>query len=247
MKIALAQINPVIGDFDFNLSRMRHWIVRARRAGCELIVFPELAVSGYPPQDLLERRGFVENQQAALDKLLAEVEGIAVLCGVATRHQDSGAGRPLHNSALLYAHGRRQWAHKRLLPTYDVFDEARYFEPGRQSAIFDLSGIKLGVTVCEDIFNYQGVEPGALGGGGPRGIPARRYAVDPLSDLLASPAGGPDILINIAASPFSLGKCGLRVDFFRRLCRRTGLPLLYVNQVGGQDSLLFDGHSLALN
>ncbi len=246
MKIALAQINPVIGDFGFNLSRMRHWIARARTAGCRLVVFPELAVSGYPPQDLLERRGFVENQQAALDEMLAAIEGIAVLCGVVTRHQDSGAGRPLHNSALLYDQGRRQWNHKRLLPTYDVFDEARYFEPGRQSVIFDLAGIKLGVTVCEDIFNYQGVEPVALGGG-VQGVPARRYAADPLTDLLASPAGSPDILINIAASPFSLGKCGAKVDFFRRLCRRTGRPLLYVNQVGGQDSLLFDGHSLALN
>ncbi|MFW8601138.1 NAD+ synthase [Desulfobacterota bacterium M19] len=247
MKTALAQINPVIGDFDFNLSRMRYWITRARRSGCELIVFPELAVSGYPPQDLLERRGFVENQLTALDKFLAETEGIAVLCGVVTRHRDSGAGRPFHNSALLYAHGRWQWTHKRLLPTYDVFDEARYFEPGRQSAVLTLDGIKLGITVCEDIFNYQGLEPAALGGGGSRGIPARRYTVDPLTDLLTSPAGGPDILINIAASPFSLGKCGARTDFFHRVCRRTGLPLLYVNQVGGQDSLLFDGHSLALN
>jgi len=247
MKIALAQINPVIGDFDFNLSRMRHWTARARAAGCGLIVFPELAVSGYPPQDLLERRGFVENQLTALDRFLTETEGIAVLCGVVTKHRDSGAGRPLHNSALLYAHGRRQWVHKRLLPTYDVFDEARYFEPGRQSAVLVLDGIKLGVTVCEDIFNYQGLEPAALGGGGSGAVPARRYAVDPLSDILASPAGGPDILINIAASPFSLGKCGARTDFFRHLCRRTGLPLLYVNQVGGQDSLLFDGHSLALN
>ncbi len=247
MKIALAQINPVIGDFDFNLSRMRHWTAQARRSGCGLIVFPELAVSGYPPQDLLERRGFVENQLTALDGFLAETEGIAVLCGVVTRHRDSGAGRPLHNSALLYAHGRRQWVHKRLLPTYDVFDEARYFEPGRRSAVLTLDGVKLGITVCEDIFNYQGLEPAALGGSGPPAVPARRYAVDPLSDLLASPAGGPDILINIAASPFSLGKCGARTDFFRHVCRRTGLPLFYVNQVGGQDSLLFDGHSLALN
>ncbi|MCK9293611.1 MAG: NAD+ synthase [Desulfobulbaceae bacterium] len=231
MKLALTQINPVIGDFTGNIAHIARQIAIARNAGCQLAVFPELAISGYPPQDYLEHEAFLNQQQAAIARLVAEAQGIGVLCGAITRHSGS-TGKPLHNSALLFEGGKILFsAHKRLLPTYDVFDESRYFEPGQASSAFTYQGIRLGITICEDIFNDEDSFPHPL------------YQANPVADLTQA---GIDLLINIAASPFTIGKQQLRRTIFSQLCRKYHIPLAYVNQVGGQDSILFDGASMVL-
>ena len=231
MKVALIQLNPVIGDFSGNIAKISRYLEKAAQAGCGLAVLPEHAISGYPPQDYLEHEAFLGQQEAAINALVAGVRGIGVLCGAITRHSGS-TGKPLHNSALLFENGRILFAaHKRLLPTYDVFDEARYFEPGEASIPFPYKGLRLGITICEDIFNDEDSFPHPL------------YQVNPVADLTRS---GIDLLINIAASPFTMGKQQLRLTIFSQLCRKYQTPMLYVNQVGGQDSVLFDGASLVL-
>ena len=238
MKIALVQINPVIGDFAYNITRIISWADRARSRGCELAVFPELCLCGYPPQDLLERPAFIAQHDNALQELIARVSGIAIICGHLEKHTDS-TGKPLHNSASLIADGRLLFtAQKRLLPTYDVFDEARYFEPGRRSQSCQYKGLRLGITVCEDIWNDKG------------SFPQHLYATDPVTDLIScrqSGEAGIDLLVNISASPFQIDKETLKHDIFTRVCTNNNLPLIYVNQVGGQDSLLFDGRSMAMD
>lgn len=238
MKIALVQIDPVIGDFAYNSARIISWAQKAREKGCDLVVFPELALCGYPPQDLLERHAFIDAHDRALQQLIANISGIALICGHLERHTDS-TGKPLHNSVSLIEDGKRLFtAQKRLLPTYDVFDEARYFEPGRRSRAFRYKGRNLGLTVCEDIWNDKGSFPHQL------------YATDPVSDLVSGLREGEntlDLLINVSASPFQINKEATKHDIFTRVCRNNNLPLVYVNQVGGQDSLLFDGRSLAMD
>ncbi len=246
MKIALIQINPTVGDFQGNLATIRAWSERAKAAGCGLAIFPELALSGYPPQDLLERPAFISRQLEALQDLQGQDLRIDLLCGLITRNT-TAPGKPLHNSAALITPGETRLLHKRLLPTYDVFDEARYFQPGISSVPLAWQGLRLGVSICEDIYNDPSLR-GSLLAAHPSfdDSPPQLYHANPISDLLQDPAQRPDFLINIAASPFQVGKPEAKLDFFSRLCRRTGLPLLYVNQVGGQDSLLFDGHSLII-
>ncbi len=235
MKIALIQTNPVIGDLARNTAMIAARLDEARAAGCELAILPELAVSGYPPQDLLERPAFLADQERAVARLVADTRDIGVLCGVVRRHTGE-FGKPLHNSAILFADGKvLATAHKRLLPTYDVFDESRYFEPARASVSVSFRGLKLGLTICEDIWNDQDL------------FPHRLYAGDPAADLLAEPGRRPDLLVNIAASPYHRGKGGLKRRILENICRKYAVPLCYVNQVGGQDSLLFDGNSLALD
>jgi NAD+ synthetase len=238
MKIALVQINPVIGDFAYNRTQIISWAEKARSRGCDLVVFPELSLCGYPPQDLLERPAFIAQHDKALQRLVSEVSGIAIICGHLEKHTDS-TGKPLHNSASLIADGKLLFtARKRLLPTYDVFDEARYFEPGRRSQSCRFKGLHLGITVCEDIWNDKNSSPQQL------------YATDPVSDLvsgLQAQGGKIDLLVNISASPFQIDKEAVKHDIFTRVCTNNNLPLVYVNQVGGQDSLLFDGWSMALD
>jgi NAD+ synthetase len=231
MKVALIQLNPVIGDFAGNIAKISRYVEKAAQAGCGLAVLPEHAISGYPPQDYLEHEAFLSQQEAAINALVAGVRGIGVLCGAITRHSGS-TGKPLHNSALLFENGSILFAaHKRLLPTYDVFDEDRYFEPGEASSPFTYKGARLGITICEDIFNDEDSFPHPL------------YQVNPVADLTRA---GIDLLINIAASPFTIGKQRLRLTIFSQLCRKYQTPMVYVNQVGGQDSVLFDGASLVL-
>ena len=231
MKVALIQLNPVIGDFSGNIAKISRYVEKAAQAGCGLAVLPEHAISGYPPQDYLEHEAFLSQQEAAINALVAGVRGIGVLCGAITRHSGS-TGKPLHNSALLFENGSILFAaHKRLLPTYDVFDEDRYFEPGEASSPFTYKGARLGITICEDIFNDEDSFPHPL------------YQVNPVADLTRA---GIDLLINIAASPFTIGKQQLRLTIFSQLCRKYQTPMVYVNQVGGQDSVLFDGASLVL-
>lgn len=238
MKIALVQINPVIGDFAHNSSQIITGAERARAKGCDLAVFPELALCGYPPQDLLERPAFMAEHDRALQTLVDSVTGIAILFGHLEKHTDS-TGKPLHNSVSLFENGKHLFAaQKRLIPTYDVFDEARYFEPGRRSRSCRYKGLNIGITICEDIWNDKG------------SFPQQLYAADPIADIVADlQARGlqMDLLINISASPFQIDKEAVKYDMLKRVCLHNKLPLIYVNQVGGQDSLLFDGWSMVLN
>ncbi len=234
MKIALIQTNPVIGDFAANTANMLEWLAKAREAGCGLVVFPELAVSGYPPQDLLERPSFSLDHAEALRDFAGKCHDIDVICGIIEPHTGP-SGNPLHNSAALIQNGAVAFtAQKRLLPAYDVFDERRYFEPGRKSRLCRIGGITVALTVCEDLWNDD------------ESVGRRLYEQDPVVELLQGETR-PELLINIAASPYHLGKGEIRQGIFSRLCRKHRIPLLYANQVGGQDALLFDGRSLAVD
>ncbi|HDZ76106.1 MAG TPA: NAD+ synthase, partial [Desulfobacteraceae bacterium] len=229
MKIALIQTNPVIGDFVRNSAMILAGIERARDRGCGLAIFPELTLCGYPPQDLLERSAFIEAHDRALETVINRTRGIGVILGALERRP--GPGKPLYNSALLINEGRvLARTRKQLLPTYDVFDETRYFEPGTTSVMTPFRELHIGLSVCEDIWSHD-----------------RHYSVDPVADMLQSGTTTTACLVNISASPYYHGKIGERKKVFARLCREHRLPLLYVNQVGGQDSLIFDGHSMAMN
>jgi NAD+ synthetase len=238
MKIAMVQINPLIGDFFYNSEKILTWTDRAGKEGCDLAIFPELALCGYPPQDLLERPQFIADHDSALKDLAGRISGIAVICGHLEKHTGE-CGKPLHNSASLIKDGAVQFTvQKRLLPTYDVFDEARYFEPGSRSRSYLYKGLNMGITVCEDIWNDKG------------GFPQKLYATDPIRDLvsdLLEEGGKIDLLINISASPFHIGKDRIKQKIFTGVCRDNNVSLIYVNQVGGQDALLFDGWSTAMD
>jgi len=229
MKIALIQTNPVIGDFPGNSAGILHWTAKAREAGCGLAVFPELSLCGYPPQDLLERGDFIAAHDRHLKTLMTRVQDIGVLLGIIEKR--TGPGKCLYNSALLFENNREiARARKQLLPTYDVFDETRYFEPGNASVVAAYRGINLGLTVCEDIWFGD-----------------RSYALNPIREMFAPGTGQPDCLVNISASPYYHGKLSVRNNVFTSLCREHRIPLLYANQVGGQDSLIFDGHSMVID
>ena len=238
MKIALIQINPIIGDFGYNSNKIVFWANKAREKGCDLAVFSELALCGYPPQDLLERPAFIAEHDRVLQGLIKGISGIGVICGHLEKNTDD-IGKPLHNSASIIENGSILFsAQKRLLPTYDVFDEARYFEPGRCSKSYLYNGLTMGITVCEDIWNDKG------------SFPQKLYAADPITDLvsgLQDTGGNIDLLINISASPFHIDKENVKEEIFTKVCQNNNVPLIYVNQVGGQDSLLFDGRSMAMN
>lgn len=228
MKIALVQTNPVVGAFDRNLRQILEWIERAKQAHCDLVVFPELSLCGYPPQDLLERPSFLDAHDRVLVELIRQLDGITCVIGALERR--SGPGKPLYNSAFVLEKNRiAHRARKQLLPTYDVFDETRYFEAGDTSTVFPLQGLHCGLTICEDIWWQR-----------------ESYQINPLEGIAVGPVV-PDCLINISASPYYHGKLGERQRIFTRLCRENNLPLLYVNQVGGQDGLVFDGHSMVIN
>jgi NAD+ synthetase len=227
VKIALVQTNPIIGAFERNLRQVLHWIGKAKQAGCDLVVFPELTLCGYPPQDLLERSAFLEGHDRVLVDLIKQLEGITCIIGVPERRQ--GPGKPLYNSAFVLEQNKIAFrARKQLLPTYDVFDETRYFEPGTTSTIFPFHGLHCGLTICEDIW-----------------WTSQAYPANPLKDFVIGPVV-PDCLINLSASPYHHGKIEERQRIFGQLCRDNNLPLLYVNQVGGQDGLIFDGHSMVI-
>jgi NAD+ synthetase len=235
MKIALVQINPHIGNFNYNCGKIAQAASQAKAEGCELVIFPELAISGYPPQDLLERPSFINDHEQALSDLIKKIKGIGVIVGAITRHTEK-TGKALHNSCLLFENGMvLARAHKQLLPSYDVFDETRYFEPGGPGVPVHYKGLNIVMTICEDIWNDKDVSPRQF------------YAVDPVADLMNSPIGRADLLINLAASPFRLGKSDIKNEILTGISTKYGLPVLYINQVGGQDSLLFDGGCLAVN
>ncbi len=234
VKVALAQINPVIGDFTGNCKKIVAYSEKAADHGCHLVIFPELAVSGYPPLDLLERQSFIQDHQAAVNQLLKELPEIDVLFGCFESRQ-GGSGKPLYNSALVCRAGTIiHRTRKRLLPAYDVFDENRYFEPGSVPELYQLGDKKIAITICEDIWHHTVGE----------------YQVEPVSEIFQHASrlnSSVDFLVNISASPYHRGKTKIRGDIFSSICVQFEIPFLYVNQVGGQDSLLFDGHSLALD
>jgi NAD+ synthase (glutamine-hydrolysing) len=238
MQIALAQINPVVGDFRYNAEKIVAAAAEAKAKGCGLVVLPELALCGYPPQDLLERDAFLADHDAVLAELVSRIYGIGVICGV-IGHHTGPSGKLLHNCAVLFEDGKVLFtARKRLLPTYDVFDESRYFEPGRTSELFVYKDLLLALTICEDIWNDRDVFPRQL------------YPCDPVAEMVAaarSTGRDIDLLINLSASPFHRGKIRQKQQIFSWLCAKHRLPLVYVNQVGGQDSLLFDGSSMAFD
>jgi len=234
VKIALIQINPVIGDFQANSRKIVERANEARDRGCRLAIFPELVLPGYPPQDLLERDSFLADHDRALERLLADLPAIDVLFGCIGRRQ-GGRGKRLHNSAVAVRDGRIVFrADKRLLPSYDVFDETRYFEPGPMPELYRVDDLCFAVTICEDVWQHQVGE----------------YRTQPVDELFAAAgAGGArvDAVINISASPFQRHKEQTRKAIFAEICRTYQVPFLYANQVGGQDSLLFDGRSHALD
>ncbi len=232
MRIALAQVNPTIGDFAGNFRLISEAALQARERGCELVVFPEMVTTGYPPRDLLEERFFVQRNLEGLARLVGSLRGIGVLLGYVERRQPGRPGRRLHNAALLFEDGKvLARARKALLPTYDVFDEARYFEPGRRLTSVSFHGLTLGLTICEDIWGEYEFSGQSL------------YRQDPVERLARR---GVNLLINISASPYHLGKRELRHGLISRIARRHGFPVIYVNQVGGNDELIFDGNSLAV-
>ena len=234
MKIALGQVNPTIGDFAGNLRVARQAMAQAQAAGAELLVLPELMLCGYPPRDLLERQAFLRSARSALDELCASVTGpLAVLVGFPEPLADVKAGRQIANAVALIDGGKVvAIRRKSLLPTYDVFDEWRYFEPATSVAPVPFRGRSLGISICEDIWNDGDFWP------------KRLYREDPVEKLVAA---GADLLINIAASPFTIEKRHLRPRMLASVARHWQRPLLFVNQVGGQDDLVFDGSSLAID
>jgi NAD+ synthase (glutamine-hydrolysing) len=232
MKIALCQINPIVADFDYNTSLIREASAQARKEGCSLAIFPELALLGYPPKDLLEKPGLIDESLVQLDRLPLKIKGIQVLCGFVYKNPRK-TGKPLINGAALIDEGRiMKKGGKRLLPTYDVFDETRYFEPANESLLFELEDSRFGVTICEDIWNFGDFE----------GVPV--YEVDPVLDLNSR---GIDILINMSASPYTVGKASLRMDMLKNISHQYNIPTVYLNQVGGNDDLLFDGFSMVVD
>ncbi|KPJ74037.1 MAG: NAD synthetase [Planctomycetes bacterium DG_20] len=233
MKIALAQLNPTVGDLDGNVRRILDSCARAARAGARLVVTPELSLVGYPPRDLLLKPRFVADNLAALERLAGQVGPTALVVGYVDRTGRT-RGLPLYNAAALLADGRvLARKYKRLLPTYDVFDERRYFEPGDETAVVAWGGLKLGLSICEDIWTQESAGPAA-----------RLYDGNPVADLVEA---GADVVINMSASPFVMGKFAQRAELVCAQALRHGRPVVYVNQVGGNDELIFDGASFAVN
>jgi NAD+ synthase/NAD+ synthase (glutamine-hydrolysing) len=233
LRIALLQINPTAGDIAGNSSLIIQAARKAQLEGADLAVTPELALMGYLPRDLLMSQGFVRRSYAALASIAAELKDAPpVLVGVATLNP-SEMGRPLYNSAVLLRGGEVGPAfHKTLLPTYDVFDEDRYFEPAVGPQILELGGRKLGISICEDLWNDRDFWK------------RRRYHHDP-AEVLAE--AGADAILNLSASPFTASKQILREEMLGHIAKRHGVPLVYVNQVGGNDDLIFDGRSCAFD
>ena len=228
MKIAVLQINTTVGDFEGNSAKILEGIAWATKQGTDLCVFPELAVCGYPPRDLLEKPDFINRNMAALESIAQKTGETAAVVGYVSLNEKP-FGRALHNSAGLLHRGKVALVqHKTLLPEYDVFDEARHFEPAADHKLFDINGARVGLSMCEDIwslFEYAG---------------RRLYRTDPIEDVVKQ---GADVVLNISASPFTLGKQAIRKKLVCDEAGRLGRTVIYCNLVGGNDELVFDGRS----
>jgi len=230
MKIALGQINTTVGDITGNTDKMLDFANRAKDAGADLIVFPELAVAGYPPMDLLLKDSFIQANLDGLQKLKERLPIAAVVGFVEVNH---GKGRHLFNACAFIESGAIKFVqHKTLLPTYDVFDEDRYFQPAAQHTPIQFGDVSIGLSICEDIWTRGDI------------LENLSYQVDPLQ-LLSEKK--PELLINISASPFAVGKEHVRLELVKEQTRRHNLPMIYVNSVGGNDQLIFDGRSFVMN
>ncbi len=236
MRIALAQIDPTIGDLRRNTRLITEAIAAARDQAADLVVLPELAIPGYPPKDLLLREGFVSDCLAAAEEIAGQCQGVAAVIGLPTlcdRQRQGGptCRRGVRNSLAFCTEGTIiAWYHKRLLPTYDVFDEDRYFDPGDEPIVVEFHGLRIGLAICEDLWRARDVTI------------RRDYGQDPLRDLAAR---GCDLIVNPSASPFVLGKPARQRQLLSEAARACGCPVAYVNQVGGQDDLIFSGNSAA--
>jgi len=232
MKIALAQINTTVGDFAGNIDRIVKYAQRARERGADLVVFPELALCGYPPRDLVERPGFICNSENELERLAGLLPPIPTLVGY-VRRSHAVQGKAVADAAALIKEGRVVLDYtKILLPFYDVFDESRYFEPGQSIHLQELNGFKVGITICEDVWNDKHFWK------------KQRYTRNPVEECVRA---GANLLLNIASSPFSTEKIQLRYDMLKAIADTRHIPVVYVNQVGGNDQLVFDGSSMAFN
>ena len=230
MKIGFAQINCTVGDLRGNFDKILQTYERLSAAGADLIVTPELAITGYPPQDLVFKSQFVPQTFEVLQRLHASVHGAALLVGFVDRNQ--GRGKPFHNAAALLEAGQPiRRTHKSLLPTYDVFDEDRYFEPARSVTPLNFRGRKIGVTICEDIWTEHY-------------LPRPLYDVEPVRSLVEQ---GAEVILNLSASPFSINKPAIRHEMVAALARTYHRTICYCNAVGGNDQLIFDGNSIAVN
>ena len=236
MKIAIAQLNPTIGDIFGNSNLILEAAKKAEVEGANLLLTPELSLIGYPPRDLLLNPSFIAAAGAQLQQLAQALPPkLAVIAGTVVPNVNAVqlGGKSLFNSAALLQNGAvKKVFHKRLLPTYDVFDEDRYFEPGENSNYFTIGELKIGVTICEDLWNNE-----EFWG-------KRSYAGDPVSDLAKL---GVDLVVNLSASPYSAGKRGVRSAMLQHSVIRCGIPIIYANQIGGNDDIIFDGSSFAVN
>jgi NAD+ synthase (glutamine-hydrolysing) len=229
MKVGIAQINGVIGDFPGNAKRLLQAYRECLEQGAELVVTPELSLAGYPPRDLVFKSQFVPRCLQALDYLAGEVKEVPLLVGYVDHNDSGNPGKPFRNAAAFLHRGEivaKVW--KTLLPTYDVFDERRYFEPGEKCEPIVWNGLRLGITICEDIWTEEYLH-------------RPLYDRDPVQELCAQ---GADVLLNLSASPFQLGKPEIRRELMAEVAKEAGVPVIYANAVGGQDQLIFDGHSL---
>lgn len=230
MKIALAQINCIIGDFEGNFAKIADYTKKARSESADIVVFPELSVCGYPPRDFLEFDDFIERCQNVIERLKPLSNDIAIVVGSPSVNPVI-EGKDLFNSAYFLCGGNIHGiAHKALLPTYDIFDEYRYFEPAREFSVIEFLGKKIALTVCEDIWNVGNENP--------------LYRTCPM-DVLTNQH--PDLMINISASPFTYGKSKERRDLMKENVRRYGVPMFYCNYIGAQTEIIFDGASLVVN
>ena len=230
MRIGFAQINPTVGDLRGNFDKILAAYERLAAAGAELILTPELATTGYPPQDLVFKSRFVPQNLEAVDRLHARIGRVPLLVGYVDRNE--GRGKPFFNAAALLERGHPvRKTFKTLLPTYDVFDEDRYFEPGCGGEVFAIAGRRIGVTICEDIWTEHY-------------LPRPLYDIEPVRGLVEK---GAEIIVNLSASPFNLHKPQIRAEMVVALARAHQRPIFYCNAVGGNDQLVFDGNSIAVN
>jgi NAD+ synthetase len=232
LKIALAQLNPTIGDLEGNSRIIEDACRQAGKAGADLVVFSELVLTGYPPRDLLYKPDLIFEGQKALESLVARIQGPAVLMGHVGKRKN-GTGKKLTNSAVLFQNGKiLAQADKVLLPSYDVYDETRYFQAAHHPVVYELSGTQLGITICEDIWNFPDFYDQDI------------YHSNPVEELAQA---GADIILNVSASPYRVGRWQTRRKLGQHIVDQYKKPFVLVNQVGGNDDLLFDGHSFALS
>lgn len=236
MKIAVAQLNYHIGNFKSNKDRICNAIHKAISEGADLIVFSELCIPGYPPLDLLDRYDFIEKCNKTVEKISGECRGITAIVGSPVINNNPN-GKKLYNSALVLSEGKIIFsANKALLPTYDIFDEYRYFEPGKDFNIFSFKGLKIALTICEDLWDEQSFDN--------EFEKKRLYTISPMDELVKQ---HPDIIINIAASPFSYTRIDAKENIFKSKAARHRIPLITVNQTGANTELIFDGASMIIN